>query len=32
MTDAKLAPNLPDWMVAHTNRYFSSGADKDCAR
>lgn len=25
MTDAKLAPNLPGWMVEHTNRYLSSG-------
>ena len=25
MTDAKLAPNLPDWMVEHTKRYLSSG-------
>jgi proline iminopeptidase len=25
MTDAKLAPNLPDWMVTHANRYLSSG-------
>ena len=25
MTDAKLAPNLPDWMVEHANRYISSG-------
>jgi deazaflavin-dependent oxidoreductase (nitroreductase family) len=25
MTEAKLAPNLPDWMVEHTNRYLSSG-------
>ena len=25
MTDAKLAPNLPDWMVEHANRYRSSG-------
>ena len=22
MTEAKLAPNLPDWMVEHTNRYL----------
>jgi deazaflavin-dependent oxidoreductase (nitroreductase family) len=28
MTTAKLAPNLPDWMVDHANRYLSSaGAD-----
>ncbi len=25
MTDATLAPNLPGWMVEHTNRYLSSG-------
>jgi hypothetical protein len=25
MTEAKLAPNLPDWQVEHTNRYLSSG-------
>jgi deazaflavin-dependent oxidoreductase (nitroreductase family) len=25
MADAKLAPNLPDWMVQHANRYMSSG-------
>ena len=25
MTDAKLAPNLPGWMVEHSNRYLSSG-------
>jgi deazaflavin-dependent oxidoreductase (nitroreductase family) len=25
MTEAKLAPNLPDWMVAHANRYIASG-------
>src|SRR6204780_5017265 len=25
MAEAKLAPNLPDWMVEHTNRYLSSG-------
>ena len=25
MTDAKLAPNLPGWMLEHTNRYLSSG-------
>src|SRR5262249_11757823 len=25
MTEAKLAPNLPDWMVQHANRYISSG-------
>ena len=25
MTDAKLAPNLPGWMVEHANRYLASG-------
>ena len=25
MTDVKLAPNLPGWMVEHANRYLSSG-------
>src|SRR6266403_569707 len=25
MTEAKLAPNLPDWMVEHAARYLSSG-------
>jgi deazaflavin-dependent oxidoreductase (nitroreductase family) len=25
MPEAKLAPNLPDWMVQHANRYLSSG-------
>ncbi len=25
MTDAKLAPNLPGWMVEHAKRYLSSG-------
>lgn len=25
MTEAKLAPNLPGWMVEHTNRYLASG-------
>src|SRR4029450_11222021 len=24
MTEAKLAPNLPDWMLEHANRYISS--------
>jgi len=24
MTDAKLAPNLPGWMVEHANRYLSN--------
>ena len=25
MAQAKLAPNLPSWMVEHANRYLSSG-------
>lgn len=25
MSDAKLAPNLPGWMLDHANRYLSSG-------
>jgi proline iminopeptidase len=25
MTEAKLAPDLPDWMVEHASRYLSSG-------
>jgi len=25
MTEARLAPNLPGWMVDHANRYLSSG-------
>ena len=25
MTEAKLAPNMPKWMVDHANRYLSSG-------
>ena len=25
MTEAKLAPNLPQWMVDHANRYLASG-------
>ena len=25
MADAKLAPNLPEWMVEHANRYIASG-------
>jgi len=25
MTEAKLAPNLPDWLVEPANRYISSG-------
>jgi hypothetical protein len=24
MAEAKLAPNLPDWMVEHANRYLTS--------
>jgi deazaflavin-dependent oxidoreductase (nitroreductase family) len=28
MADAKLAPNLPDWMVEHANRYLSSGGSE----
>ena len=27
MPDAKLAPNLPGWMVDHANRYLSSGGN-----
>jgi deazaflavin-dependent oxidoreductase (nitroreductase family) len=27
MADAQLAPNLPGWMVEHTNRYLSSGGN-----
>ena len=27
MAEAKLAPNLPDWMVKHANRYIASGGD-----
>src|ERR1700730_12115293 len=27
MTEARLAPNLPDWMVEHANRYLSSGGN-----
>jgi proline iminopeptidase len=27
MADAKLAPNLPDWMVKHANRYLASGGN-----
>jgi proline iminopeptidase len=23
MAEAKLAPNLPDWMVEHVNRYLA---------
>src|SRR3979411_1833804 len=25
MAQAKLAPNLPDWMIEHANRYLTSG-------
>ena len=25
MAEAKLAPNLPDWMLEHTKRYLASG-------
>jgi deazaflavin-dependent oxidoreductase (nitroreductase family) len=25
MTEAKLAPNLPQWMIDHSNRYLASG-------
>jgi proline iminopeptidase len=25
MTNAKLAPSMPDWMVTHANRYLDSG-------
>jgi proline iminopeptidase len=25
MTEAKLAPSLPQWMIDHSNRYLSSG-------
>src|SRR5579872_149778 len=25
MAEAKLAPNPPDWMVEHANRYLASG-------
>jgi deazaflavin-dependent oxidoreductase (nitroreductase family) len=25
MTEAKLAPNMPEWMVKHTNLYLASG-------
>lgn len=25
MAEAKLAPNLPEWMIDHANRYISSG-------
>jgi deazaflavin-dependent oxidoreductase (nitroreductase family) len=25
MSEAKIAPNLPQWMLEHTNRYLASG-------
>ncbi len=25
MTEAKLAPNMPNWMVEHANKYLASG-------
>ena len=28
MADAKLAANLPDWMVQHANRYIASGGSE----
>ena len=28
MAEAKLAPNLPDWMVKHANRYIASGGSE----
>lgn len=28
MTEAKLAPNLPGWMVEHANRYIASGGSE----
>ena len=27
MTEARLAPNLPQWMIDHANRYISSGGN-----
>ena len=27
MPDAKLAPNLPQWMIDHANRYIASGGN-----
>jgi deazaflavin-dependent oxidoreductase (nitroreductase family) len=27
MAEPKLAPNLPDWMVDHANRYLASGGN-----
>jgi proline iminopeptidase len=33
MAEAKLAPNPPDWMVEHANRYLASGgAEGTCTR
>jgi len=33
MAEAKLAPNLPQWMIDHSNRYLSSGGtDGICMR
>ena len=28
MAEAKLAPNLPQWMIDHANRYMSSGGSE----
>jgi hypothetical protein len=28
MSDAKLAPNLPGWMIEHVNRYLSGGGNE----
>ena len=28
MSDAKLAPNLPGWMIEHVNRYLTSGGNE----
>jgi deazaflavin-dependent oxidoreductase (nitroreductase family) len=28
MADAKLAPNMPEWMVKHTNLYLASGGNE----
>ena len=33
MAEAKLAPNMPDWMVKHTNRYLArAGTRVTCTR
>ena len=32
MTEAKLAPNLPQWMVDHTHRYLESGGNPEILR